>query len=243
MEESRHKILFHLNGARKLDFRSQYYVRKMLPLSIFVLNFVGEALMYGLLSAVYRFRSIQDLFEPNVFYEGIRIFSLIVFILMSIHLMKDYLKECLGNVKSIPNIIIWVVGGYIVIALLQFIIEPSVSYVFDIANRKQSILSQPLSQLFWLNFILATFLVPISEEFIFRYGIIGTNNKHVLIKIGISSLFFGLMHMSGGHPAYVIYYICMGLLLAFVYYKKNNNILYPISIHMLTNFIYCIMQI
>ncbi|OON97798.1 MAG: hypothetical protein ATN32_05280 [Candidatus Epulonipiscium fishelsonii] len=245
MEKSRHKILFHLNGARKLDLRSQYYVRKMLPLSIFVLNFIGEPLMYGLIATIYRFKSIQDLFGPTVFYEGMRIVSFTIFISISIHLMKDYLKECLNKIKSIPNLIIWVGGGYVVITVLLQIIEPSIFSMFDVDRSViiQQNVKESLNEIFWLSFVSGAFLIPISEEFIFRYGIIGTNNKNIFAKVLLSSLFFGLMHAYDEHPIYITYYVCMGFILAFIYCKNDNNILYTISLHMLTNFIGIITQL
>jgi len=80
---------------------------------------------------------------------------------------------------------------------------------------------------------------PIIEELLTR-GIfmnlffIKNTSRNVLCKIFFSGLFFGLSH--GLLPSiYMLFYCGMGWVLASTYYFCNNNLTYPLAIHLLLN--------
>lgn len=80
---------------------------------------------------------------------------------------------------------------------------------------------------------------PIIEELLTR-GIfmnlffIKNTSRSVLCKIFFSGLFFGLSH--GLLPSISMLFYCgMGWVLASTYYFCNNNVTYPLAIHLLLN--------
>lgn len=86
----------------------------------------------------------------------------------------------------------------------------------------------------WVILIVAVIIGPIVEELIFRkllmdkLGMYGDR-----IAIVVSAVAFGLFH---GNLYQFFYAALLGFLLSYVY-SKTSNILYPIAIHMILNFI------
>lgn len=86
----------------------------------------------------------------------------------------------------------------------------------------------------WMIFLVAVVIGPIVEELIFRkllmdkLGMYGDR-----IAIVVSAVAFGMFH---GNLYQLFYATLLGLLLAYVY-SKTSNILYPIAIHMILNFL------
>lgn len=85
-----------------------------------------------------------------------------------------------------------------------------------------------------LGSLIGTILIsPIAEELIFR-GIILNRLKLVIspsIAILVSSLCFGILHSYGNIISAIVFGLCMCIL-----YLKTNNILIPISAHIMNNF-------
>lgn len=91
-----------------------------------------------------------------------------------------------------------------------------------------------------LQFMATVVLAPIVEEFMFR-GVLLSRLKRKLpitVAIIISSVFFGVTHLSIATLGATIFGICMCVL-----YIKTNNIFVPISMHILHNFILSAVQI
>ncbi|MBR2557152.1 MAG: CPBP family intramembrane metalloprotease [Methanobrevibacter sp.] len=92
-----------------------------------------------------------------------------------------------------------------------------------------------------LMFDIATSIIfaPILEELVFR-GILFNRTK---LRIGIipamvlSSAIFGSLHQVGGMTSAFLFGICMCIL-----YLQTDNILVPMSIHFLNNFIFVILN-
>lgn len=85
-------------------------------------------------------------------------------------------------------------------------------------------------------FLNVAFLGPIVEEIIFRgitFNYIEKLSNHK-VAIVLSAIFFALWHLS---IIQIVYVPVMGIILAFVYYYSGKNILFPIIIHILNNFI------
>lgn len=92
----------------------------------------------------------------------------------------------------------------------------------------------------WLILIVAVIIGPIVEELIFRkllmdkLGMYGDR-----IAIIVSAVAFGIFH---GNLYQLFYATLLGLLLAYVY-SRTSNVLYPIAIHMIINFLGSIVPI
>lgn len=82
-----------------------------------------------------------------------------------------------------------------------------------------------------LGFLNSIFIIPIVEEYLFRYLPIRIfKNKNLVIFI--SSLIFSLVHSTFGIMYLVIF---LSSLLLFYIYKKTNNIKYSIISHSMYN--------
>lgn len=86
----------------------------------------------------------------------------------------------------------------------------------------------------WLIILVIVIIGPIVEELIFRKLLIDRLSRYgTPLAIVISALAFGLFH---GNFYQFFYALSIGLVLGFMY-AKTRNILYPIALHMLINFI------
>lgn len=93
--------------------------------------------------------------------------------------------------------------------------------------------------MFILNIIGTVILAPIVEELMFR-GVLLNRLKMrtgVIPAILISSFIFGMIHEFGGMTSAFLFGICMCIL-----YLKTDNILIPMSVHFLNNFIVTILD-
>ena len=105
-------------------------------------------------------------------------------------------------------------------------------------------------------FTFAVLLVPVVEELVFRKAILGLfhfklrgddNSKSAQVKkvlfatlaVLISSFVFGFIHIMSFDPEQllqIIYYAGLGAVLGIAYLVSNKNILVPITMHFLLNF-------
>lgn len=85
----------------------------------------------------------------------------------------------------------------------------------------------------WTALIIAVILAPIFEELLFRKAVIDRTAKYGDgISMVFSGLLFGLFH---GNFAQFAYSFFLGMFFGFIY-LKTKNIMYPIILHILTNF-------
>lgn len=90
-----------------------------------------------------------------------------------------------------------------------------------------------------INFIAASFIVPVAEEFMFRGVLFNRMSENLgIVKAAIfSSLLFGITHSPISIIGATMFGICMCSI-----YLRTNNIAVPIVIHMIHNFILCIIE-
>ena len=100
-------------------------------------------------------------------------------------------------------------------------------------------------------FVFAVLLAPFVEEIVFRKAVLNIfhfkynadGSKKAKIKkvifasiaILISSLVFGLIHVTSGDFVQIIYYAFLGIILGLLYLVSNKNIYVPIIVHLLIN--------
>ena len=103
--------------------------------------------------------------------------------------------------------------------------------------EKSSINKQLLSDNLWLNIlqfkIVASLLVPITEELIFRGLIFKFIRQHkgFIFSVIVSSLVFSVLHFS---LEMLPFTFVLGVVTAFAF-EKTNSLVYPILIHILVN--------
>ena len=106
----------------------------------------------------------------------------------------------------------------------------SAATLTDIANPVQELIH---STDIWLNLLLISFIGPVFEELFFRKLLIDRTIKYgAKLSIILSALMFGLFH---GNLNQFFYAFLIGGFFAYVY-MKTGNIIYPILLHMIINF-------
>lgn len=89
-----------------------------------------------------------------------------------------------------------------------------------------------------VDIIITSICVPISEELIFRGVIFNTlnNRMNFVYAMIISSVLFALFHGFGRIITTFLFGLCLCIL-----YLKTDNILIPIIIHAINNFVACLL--
>ncbi len=132
--------------------------------------------------------------------------------------------------------------GLLIMYLVSFLSSLVSAALSDATSANQdSINAMISSRLGFLSlFIIIGFIGPIVEELIFRRALFQVFKNNTL-SIVISSLSFGLLHMTnqGGSAkdfiAVLIPYVTAGLVFSSLYVKSNRNILVPIACHITNN--------
>lgn len=172
----------------------------------------------------------------------------LIYIVLLILLFKKDIKNGIKDLKKnfmdriILSLNCWIVGCVIMMVssiVISFILKQSVSN--NEALVRQSIELAPIYMLF-----TCAVVAPIFEEMVFRkslYGLI----KYKWLFILVSGLGFGLLHVLGSYTSpldflYIVPYGSMGCAFAYLL-TKTNNIVLPIIIHAIHNFVLVITQI
>ena len=151
---------------------------------------------------------------------------------------KDFIKDKNDFNKNGKSIIktslkYWVIG------LILMIASNTVINLFTTSIASNEAINRSVLYKNYTYAIVSMILIgPICEEIIFRLAIGKViDNKYVYIII--SGLIFGYMHIMGAKGLEYLYIIPYGVLgMSFAaLYKKTNNIISTISMHMLHNLI------
>ena len=146
---------------------------------------------------------------------------------------KDLFEElkAIGSKKRyLKKIIIWTISAFVLINIMGIFISSE-----GISQNEESIRKITEIHPFIMLFPVVL-LGPIVEELIFRYILIGRFPGHKWIGIFISSLLFGLLHLTSGELIFLYIYGVMGLFFG-VFYHKSKNIWFPIGAHILNNLV------
>lgn len=159
--------------------------------------------------------------------------------------LRDAFKD---SIKNYRRTILYVVGGFVGLYVLSIIVTNIYQFIGidSIPENQEQLNSFSNAALFdkWALGIFAVILAPFIEEMVFRLGIITfvkslfTNSKInekivMTIAIIVSSLIFGLIHVTGDIEQ-IGNYAALGAVLGFVYYK-TDNIYTSIFVHMIYN--------
>lgn len=156
---------------------------------------------------------------------------------LMIFLMKKLESEKLEKHSLNPKAFI----SYITIALTLMWIGNIIGLIITslIGFVTQTEVINPIHELInssdiWINLMLISIIGPIFEEFFFRKLLIDRTIKYgARLSIILSALMFGLFH---GNLNQFFYATLIGGFFAYVYIK-TGNLIYPILLHIIINFI------
>ncbi len=166
-----------------------------------------------------------------------------VFIVIAGLLIKDDLKTDFENIKSWKNytgqIILFYILRSVFLVAVQFIILSLVSDMPEV-SQNQTEVTETIGGLPLQMGIIIGIIAPITEELIYRYALIGKNRNGVILKAIVSTLIFAWMHVTGD-IINILPYLIVGGLLAIIYVRNNNNLLYSMGLHLFINILSVIM--
>lgn len=171
----------------------------------------------------------------NIFFYGT---SSILFIFLYLHFWKNSFREFLNDKKNFTYIILGVLALLATSVLVSFIYTQF--GITDTSDNQESLNAMLDAGIFdqVSLVVFAVFLAPMVEEMVFRFGGFGLMKSfsvtHPVLIITLTSILFGLIHVSTGDFEQIFYYLAMGVVLGTLYYK-SNNIIVPIGAHMLLN--------
>ena len=148
------------------------------------------------------------------------------------------LWQKLGNVTMLPLVfdthaLVWSAGLAVGITIASSIIYRLWPHYRRSADTYLELVVKPLV---WADLIWLGLLPGLSEELLFR-GIMLPAFGLNLVALVISSLLFGILHLSGANQwSYVVWATIIGFALGYVA-LITGNLLIPIAAHIVTNLV------
>jgi len=149
--------------------------------------------------------------------------------------------DLIADFKKIPpwfKYVRGIVGGWGMLFLFNVLSSALVVFLTHSseASKNQQAINSIMDVHPWIMASTTVLLAPLVEELVFRKTLMGSMKKFPAgLSIIISSMLFGLIHVvSGGDFIFIIPYMAMGIPLGWSYHK-NQNIWFPIGIHMMQN--------
>lgn len=194
------------------------------PILMYLLINIGLGVIIGILFSMFR------LDENTITNLGTIIIGIIMFIIF-FFIYKD---KIINDFKKLTkkDLIFTIIMSLILIGgncLLCLFIKSD--------NSNQDTINSLLFQYKILGSLVAGLLLPVVEEFVFRYSF-DTICQNKWVFLIVSSLVFGFVHVIG---VSAVIYIYIGIILAFIYLKTNKNILASSLAHSINNILSIIM--
>lgn len=165
-----------------------------------------------------------------------------VITLLSLTYLKHQFRDFFGQWKKYSLQILIGIGAIFGASIAVSMIFSLIDFT-EVAENQQQWLDILASGPFgvFATVTSSVLLAPIVEEIVFRYAgfelvkKFNVNKKvYPYVVIMITSLMFGAIHIFGDNPLQALFYCSLGAVLGFFYYK-SDNIIVPISIHLLWN--------
>ena len=185
---------------------------------------------------------------PRIARISILIINYLIYVFAMIFVFWKDIKRCIKDLKkdfsskALLGLNCWIIGCLVmtISSVIISLITGNSTSTNEVLVR-QNIKVAPIFMLF-----LCTVVAPILEEMTFRKALYGLIKNKVVFIIS-SGVIFGLLHIAGSYSGpldllYVIPYGAMGCSFAFLL-TQTNNIVLPIGIHMIHNFILVLSQI
>lgn len=195
---------------------------------LFMMCILYSGVLNKILSKISFIKNLPNIYHDIIFFmEYILIIVVLGIILRKKIKVKEYLKNFKKNLKSTISyiIVIFVCETVTTILLTTIIGKNPVEYT-----------DTGWSSIFFL--VSAVVLGPIVEELTFR-GLLAEIISNKYVYYIVSSFVFAIMHFIGEinnmiNFLWIVPYFCTGLFLAYGY-KKTDNIVFTILIHIIIN--------
>lgn len=200
-------------------------------------------ILYPFMSPIFRMKFINNQLVLTESISGINevIFLLVLSIILYI-IFRSLYKNNIIKFSLCKKEIVYILIGVI---LLRIIVYTSYLILLCVETGKvqnDEIIKQYINDFSILQIIMfMSIYMPILEELVFRYIIIGSLFEFKKISIFVSILLFCMAHMPNNITSFIMYFL-MGLVLSYSYYK-TRSIFVSILIHCLNNLLVNILYI
>ncbi len=168
--------------------------------------------------------STEVLETSNAFIYAASAFTEICFLLVAILIAYKAKINFVSATQIKSNSPWWAYVGAVVISFLALILLTPIincwqTFILGLGHADSSLAVNDVGTLFMFLVLLAL-LPAVCEEFLFRGVILNGLRKYgLVVSVGVSSLFFSLMHMN---LLQLPYTLCLGIIFGIVvYYTKN----------------------
>ena len=199
-----------------------------------MISFILIALYYSMF--IYRHFLTSDMIAIADFIIFISLFTFSI--IYNFKILRRHLKRLLNDIKiNIKSIIIY----SIITAIIYFVATFIIGYFMQsFAITKEAVQDSDLTRVF-INLLI---WAPITEELLFR-SLLNKDIKNKQLLIVLSSILFAGVHVIGNGFNLItlinfIPYFIIGMYLGFLY-RKTNNIVINIIMHLLINIIGVVM--
>ena len=218
--------------------------KQLIGLSVFIMYFIIADLLLGLLFSFGIDISKSSSLVKQIITLGINLIFPILLIIIYRKDLFNYIKKVKKNYREYLEVgITYYMIGLVGMVLSNLIIQ----YVFNLglANNETSVRELINSAPVYM-FLTACIIAPFQEEMVFRKTFKDIfKNKFFFVLF--SGLIFGALHVVGSLTSftdliYIIPYGFLGAMFALIL-SKTDNILVPISIHLIHNTVLVLLQI
>ncbi len=228
-------------STRKLAIGCLTYLPFYFIFASYVLSAIFLAIPY--------FRNMTNVNEMNAYYN---LFYDGVLVIIGVLCFREFFVDIFHRVrKAIKENFAWFsVKAYALLYATNFVTSLLVAFILGSSesSANQSGIETIMDVAPVIMFICVVFVAPILEELVFRGLIFRVfRNKSVIAAHAISAFLFGFMHCAEEIIMYqnfsevvqMLPYIAMGLVFSLAY-EKYKTIGVPIYMHMLNNFVACL---
>ena len=206
---------------------------------------------------------IGDVPIPYESFEQITTFALsllnfVIYMLLFIPIVwflnSDISYDYFEFIQKKHKIIGFILSGYIYVFLANFLATSLMEIISLITGfesstpvNQEAIVDMLSSSGLVFTLLSAVIIGPIVEELIFRKALFGLI-KHKYVALVFSSVIFGFIHVTGEATLLLtlyqlIPYVSLGFVFGYLYLRHEKNIMIPIIVHMLSNFISIILTL
>jgi len=164
-------------------------------------------------------------------------FLFFTFVFLYRNYFKKYIKISLDKKWEI---FLYAVIGALLIMAMSYISSAVMNIFGEIKiPENQETLNNLVDGSLFDKIALVLFAVgfaPLVEEMVFRKAIYGFMSKiNPVVAIVGSGLIFGYIHVLNDDIIQIMYYALLGMVLSYIYFLSNKNIIVPIIVHALFN--------
>lgn len=182
---------------------------------------------------------VPTLEQINGFLPYIAFITSLATFLWYMHVTKSNMRDNVIHLRNNKGLAIWILIGFIMMYAFS-VVTGALYFEFGIngTSENQIILESMIADNPWVMVFPIAILIPVVEEILFRGAALEAIEKRFGTTFSVIAVntVFAFMHVSDAESViFFPIYFGLGLMLTWLYFKSNRNILIPIGAHVLNN--------